>query len=409
MYCSKLLSAALATALLSFACGDSPSSPSGKASVTVPRAVSPAAGATVPDLQQPVTLVVQNAVTTGGSPVYEFEVASDTGFATRVQLKEGIAEGANGQTSVRLDTLPAGRDYYWRSRTTSGGSVSPYGATTKLTIGPAIVIGAPVPVSPNDGASISGQVVLTVVNAPTTGPAGPLTYRFELSTNNNMTPIALSANIAAGGSGRTSWTPTQLASNTVYYWRVTPVDTTNNITGTASPVRRFSTSVIIDLSRVIVSYPGSPSGADMANWPVTGTITGVEQDGNPAGAGPMCIAFVTSVPWPTIPFFGDEDVQVFANQWYFANINGQWYGGPGEYLRAERGFCKTGQATDHIGPDGGWTSPMNTWAPKAGELVGYMMSTPARAGMRSINHRSDIVVQPWVDSSVSGPRAFSWK
>lgn len=409
MYCQKIFAAVLAAALLTAACGDSPSSPSGNASVTVPRPASPASGATVPDAQQPVTLAVQNAVVTGGSPTYAFEVASDANFSTRVQLKEGVAEGANGQTSVRLDTLTAGRDYYWRARTTSDGTVGPFGATSKLTIGPSIVISAPLLVSPNDGASISGQVVLTVANAVRTGPAGPLTYRFEVSTSPSMSPVAFSANQPEGANGRTSWAPPQLSSNTVYYWRVTAVDTANNVTSTAGPVRRFTTTVIIDLTRVIVSYPGAPSGAEMASWPVTGTITAVEQDGNPAGDGPMCIAFVTSVPWPTIPFFGDQDVQVYANQWYFAFINGQWYGGPGEYLRAERGFCKTGQATDHIGPDGGWTSPMNTWAPRAGELVGYMMSTPARAGMRSINHRSDIVVQPWVDSSVSGPRSLSGK
>ena len=27
------------------------------------------------------------------------------------------------------------------------------------------------------------------------------------------------------------------------------------------------------------------------------------------------------MPWPTIPFFGDADVQVYANQWYFAFIS----------------------------------------------------------------------------------------
>jgi hypothetical protein len=44
---------------------------------------------------------------------------------------------------------------------------------------------------------------------------------------------------------------------------------------------------------------------------------------------------------------------------------------------------------------------MNGWVPKLGELVGYMISTPARAGLRTINERSNIVVQPWFDSSLS--------
>jgi hypothetical protein len=44
---------------------------------------------------------------------------------------------------------------------------------------------------------------------------------------------------------------------------------------------------------------------------------------------------------------------------------------------------------------------MRSWAPKVGELVGYMISTPARnySGMHTINERSNIVIQPWRDTS----------
>ena len=43
---------------------------------------------------------------------------------------------------------------------------------------------------------------------------------------------------------------------------------------------------------------------------------------------------------------------------------------------------------------------MANWAPKVGELVGYMISTPARnySAHRTINERSNIVVQPWRDT-----------
>jgi hypothetical protein len=94
-------------------------------------------------------------------------------------------------------------------------------------------------------------------------------------------------------------------------------------------------------------------------------------------------------------------VQIYANQWYFANIGDQWYGGPAEHLRHGRGFCKSGQGTNTIGPDGGWTEPMRSWRPRVGELVGYMMSTLARAGHRSIDERSNVVLQPWRDGSLS--------
>src|SRR5471030_201180 len=48
---------------------------------------------------QPITLVVQNAVASKAGTTYIFEVAADVAF-TKVQTKDGIAEGSSGQTSV---------------------------------------------------------------------------------------------------------------------------------------------------------------------------------------------------------------------------------------------------------------------------------------------------------------------
>jgi hypothetical protein len=40
---------------------------------------------------------------------------------------------------------------------------------------------------------------------------------------------------------------------------------------------------------------------------------------------------------------------------------------------------------------------MDTWVPKPGELVGYMMTTPARnwPDISTLDERSNIVVLPW--------------
>ena len=74
------------------ACGkDNPNQPTtGSATVTVPKAVSPLDGTVIPNSKQPVTLVVRNALTTGGGVTYTFEVASDAGFTNKVQTKEEI-------------------------------------------------------------------------------------------------------------------------------------------------------------------------------------------------------------------------------------------------------------------------------------------------------------------------------
>ena len=371
------------------------------ASVTVPRPATPANNAQIANAAQPVTLVVQNAVVTSGAAIYTFEVATDSGFATKVQTKDGIAEGASGQTSVKLDTLPAAKDYFWHARAASDGTTGPFGATFKFTVGPAISISTPSLVSPANGASTLTQVTLTVGNATRVGSVGAMLYRFDISTFPGF-PTLVATGTVAEGNGQTSFTTPALTLNTTYFWRVTAIDSASGITSAASPVWNFVTSTPIDLTKVIVSYAGAPSGSEVASWRQTGTITKVEQDGNVNGDGPICIEFTTTETWPSIGYFEDPSVPIYANQWYFANINGQWYGGPAEYLRSDRpSFCKTGQATDHIGPDGSWTGPMANWAPRPGELVGFMMSTPARAGMRSNNQRSNIVVKPWVDTGAA--------
>src|SRR5262249_53005227 len=260
----------------------------------------------------------------------------------------------------------------------------------------AVTVSAPVPIGPLTGAQTAARPALRVANAARSGPVTVMTYRFEIATTSSFTPLLMSATVAEGVN-ETGFIPgSDLPINATLFWRATATDTGTGVSATSTP-QSFTTSLAIDLTKMIVSYPGAPNPA---SWPQTATITAVEQDGNASTGGVMCISFSTTDNWPTIPFLGDPTVQIYANQWYFANINGQWYGGPAEYLREGRGFCKSGQGTNTIGPDGGWTEPMRSWVPRVGELVGYMMTTPARAGHRSIDERSNVVLQPWRDSSL---------
>src|SRR5712692_8391002 len=90
------------------ACSKSPTQPS--ATVSTPTLVLPANGAQVRNIDQPVTLVVQNAAVSGGSgaTTYLFEVATDSGFATKVFTRDGVAQGTS-QTSLTLDPLAANK------------------------------------------------------------------------------------------------------------------------------------------------------------------------------------------------------------------------------------------------------------------------------------------------------------
>ena len=369
------------------------------ASVTVPRAVLPAVGAQIKNLDQPVTLVVANAVITQATAVtYTFEVASDAAFANKVYTRTGVAAGSNGQTSLTIDKLGPGADYYWHARAEGGGTVGPFNAARLFTIGQAIVINAATPISPIANVATGARPALTVTNAISSGPVGPLTYKFEIATNPGFSPVAITASVPQGTARTTYQTPVDFAGETTIFWRVTVIDATNGVTGPTSAPASFVTSLTIDLTKAVFLH--SP---DVSTWPQTGTLTVVEQDG--ADPGLMCMTFTDpgwpDSPWPFLSPGDDPNFGVYANQWYFAKINGIWYGGAGEWLYRGAATCKAGQGTRTLGPDSGFGEPMASWVPRVGEMVGYMVSTIARNGpvRRTVDQRTNVIVQPWRDTS----------
>jgi hypothetical protein len=390
-----------AVALVVAGCrSSSTTQPSGTGSVTAPRGVLPAPNSAIPNLSQPVTLSIANALTTQGHTVYIFEVATDSGFASKVQTKGDVAEGAGGMTGITLTALAPGADYYWHAKATSGGTDGLFGPTYKFTIGPAIAIGAASLVSPAPGAQTAALPDLVFNNATKTGPAGPVTYHLEVSASAAFVPLVVDVILPEGSGGKTTYSQkVELPAETTIYWRVTAADLTNNISGPTSASGSFVTTYAIDLSKVI--YLNSPN---ISGWPRTGTLQSVEQDGNATVGGPLCTKF-TDPGWPDSPWpYGgtDPNFGVFANQWYFAKINGVWYGGAGEWIYRGAGACKAGQGTFTIGPDSGFGYPFSSWSPKVGELVGFMISSVARNGAvsRTVDQRTNVIVQPWRDTSL---------
>ena len=96
---------------------------------------------------------------------------SPSPLARKVVTNANVAQGPNGQTSLQLGTLPAGADYYWH---VSAGANGVFSTAFKFTIGPAIVISAPVPVTPLNGSTTTGWPAFTVNDAARTGPAQPV-------------------------------------------------------------------------------------------------------------------------------------------------------------------------------------------------------------------------------------------
>lgn len=131
-------------------------------------------------------------------------------------------------------------------------------------------------------------------------------------------------------------------------------------------------------------------GPQVASWPQTSTITNAR-----TGGSQLCINHTYLGRWPTVGFF-DTGAPIEGNQWIFANIGGQWYGGAGEWIRPGQ-ECKSVDA-DTIGIDAFAGRPgLGSWRPKPGETFGVMVSTPARAwpSMRTTDERSNIVFVQW--------------
>jgi hypothetical protein len=212
------------------------------ASIVAPRPLTPANNAQIRNADQPVTLVVQNAISTQAGVTYTFEVASDSAFAAKVQTKDAVAEGTNGQTGVRLDALAPARDYWWHARAVSGGTTGLFGAAYKFTVGPAIIINPPVPIGPLTGQTTDQRPALRVINATRTGPAGVITYRFEIATTSEFTTIVMTGTVAEGVNETGFIPPTDLPVNATFFWRATALDGANGITSTPSAAQSFTTS-----------------------------------------------------------------------------------------------------------------------------------------------------------------------
>jgi hypothetical protein len=145
----KLIVCLLPTlALAACSSDDGPLSPStggggGGNSITLsaPSAASPLTDEQWGFLEQPMTLTVNNSTVTGRastSPVtYEFEMASDEGFANIVFSQKGVAEGSGGRTTsgpVSRQSVPG--FFWWRARSTNGTSTSADSAKVKFELEP---------------------------------------------------------------------------------------------------------------------------------------------------------------------------------------------------------------------------------------------------------------------------------
>ncbi len=198
--------------------------------ITQPSPIEPAQGIRIANNIQPVTLSLQNAATTGVRPItYRFEVAADVEFANVIFVREDVAPGADGRTSLRLpDSLASGRSYYWRGRAQDGANTGPYSHSVVFTIFTPVVIGKPTLISPAIASALTELNPLFVIgNAAKSGPVGTVVYNIELATNGSMVPAYASWVVGEQAGAQTRLrAPINLPAGALFYWRVIAYDST---------------------------------------------------------------------------------------------------------------------------------------------------------------------------------------
>ncbi len=164
---------------------------------------------------------------------YDFEIAVDAGFST-VGMKAniiGLAQGSDGTTSWEVPvTLTEDNFYFWRARARDNhGAISDWVNATFMVNTQNSLPTAPAINSPINLAEVNTLTPQLVVINASDSEHDTLTYVFEIDSINtfNSPQIQVSGNIAEGA-GITSWTPSPLNDNTVYFWRAKANDGTTD-------------------------------------------------------------------------------------------------------------------------------------------------------------------------------------
>ena len=158
---------------------------------------------------------------------------------------------------------------------------------------------------------------------------------------------------------------------------LTESDTSRSTTATSVKVREGLDQ--IDISKAIMVSP--MDDPTVTKWPIDSEITSIYVDTNQT-----CLDHTKNGVWPWTTFEPPGGGPVEGTHIIFANIGGQWYGGVYDYYRPGQ-TCK-GTNKWQYGEEQIRSQPMGSWVPAKGEIVGFMVSTPARGGYNTKDERS---------------------
>lgn len=235
--------------------------------ITAPRVLQPGAGTEIDPANQPITIVVGNATTTGVRPLtYSFELATDLGFTNQVYTRQGVSPGDSGKTQVTAQvTLPsplaADHTYYLRVRAEDGANTGPYcDPVTFSVVTPSL--DAPVPLNPANGATVTElRPQFRIRNSTRKGSIGVVSYQFQGTTDQAFTGLSVTVAVQEGTGETAFGLPTDLTPNTSYYWRVRGSDGRTTSAWTATQMFR---------TQAPAPPPPSPPPPSSGAWPTTG-------------------------------------------------------------------------------------------------------------------------------------------
>ena len=362
--------------------------------LTIPILSSPSDNQQFKFTDQPFTLTVKNAVSTGKTPLtYSFQVASDAAFANLVFSQDSVAQGANGLTSLVINKLAGAKTYFWRARAFSGTLAGLYSPARSFSVGPEIVLGNPVPASPGTNATVSGNASLIVNDIQRSGPITQIFYRFDVADSVTFGHIVFTASVAEQPNQTAASVPGTLAAGT-YFWRVQASDPASGVSTPFSAAISFTFQPFTMSQATIVNSP-----YDLATWGETAKITSISF--NPD-------SFLVDFDkrdgpdrWPDTPF-GDAGGSLEYTLGMCLNINGHWYCSAvvqfwyGRELTASAPPSDVHQAWFY---DVRWGA-MQQYQPADGETVGiFVCAGNCRnntAGDNSyVKERSNVQFVPW--------------
>ena len=232
--------------------------------ITAPKPLEPGAGWNVEASKQPLTLLIENASTSGVRPLsYFVEVALDAGFSNPVYTKASISPGEGGRTSLQLpEPLASERTYSWRARAQDGANTGPFSSAVHFVVFTPIVLGAPGMNSPPVNSRLPGRTPTFVLqNASRSGPAGPITYHIQVATDPGFGNVVAQLEVPGALPHTTRTLDRELDYDTYYYWRARAWEANKSTAG------QWVTSAFTTVAAPVVAPPplpppggGSPGG-----------------------------------------------------------------------------------------------------------------------------------------------------